>query len=135
MRNPIQFIVVFFSFGFGLDGGRGRICYEGVDVYCCMFRGAGLYNSMEETCRVTISVGCRGKMIVLVWTRRWEGASDRSRAVEMEVGRGWLWVEAKSGARAAAIIKFKFFLSKVPLWVDVIFVFLFHRSRATSTRL
>ena len=60
---------------------------EEMSVAACS--GAGPYYSMEETRRVTIGVGCGGQEIVPAWTRRWEGASGRSRAVETEVWAGF----------------------------------------------
>ena len=60
------------------------------EMYVAACSGGGVSNSsMEETHRVTIGVGCRGQEIVPAWTRRWEGASGRSRAVETEVGAGF----------------------------------------------
>ena len=60
------------------------------EMYIAACLGGGVSNdSMEETHRVTIGVGCGGQEIVPAWTRRWEGASGRSRAVETEVGAGF----------------------------------------------
>ena len=57
-----------------------------------------MVNTMEETRRVAIDVGCGGQEIVPAWARRWGGASGRSRAVETEVGGGF------QRTRAAAIV-------------------------------
>ena len=69
-------------------GVEAAFVLEEMSVAACS-GGAVSYDSMEETRRVTIGVGCGGQEIVPAWTRRWEGASGRSRAVETEVGAGF----------------------------------------------
>ena len=71
-------------------GVEAAFVLEEMSVAACSC-GAVSYDSMEETRRVTIGVGvgCGGQEIVPAWTRRWEGASGRSRAVETEVGAGF----------------------------------------------